>query len=242
MRIVITGAAGKIATQAIEELHAFHDLCLTDIRSLNSRSSVVADLAKPANEHSLDSVFADADAVLHLAANADQHASWREVSGANVEATRNVLEAAAKHRVPRFVFASSNWAVKALENELAPRCYLPTGPKIGSHAPPCPVNAYGLSKALGEAAGRMFVDQDRLESVVAVRIGAYRTTPTEQEEVQRLWIGINDMRSLLRRCLEAEFAGFHVVYGVSAQSSAPYDLTHTQTLLSWRPSQIASSK
>lgn len=86
--------------------------------------------------------------------------------------------------------------------------------------------SYGLSKARGETAGRMFIDQDKLQSFVAVRIGSYGLTPSEEDQL-RLWIGSEDIRGLLRRCVEADFAGFHVVYGVSAQSSAPYDLTHT---------------
>ena len=84
----------------------------------------------------------------------------------------------------------------------------------------------------------MFVDQGKLGSFVAVRIGAYFAGPKEEEEWQRLWIGAGDMQTLLRRCVEVDFAGFHVVYGVSGQSSAPYDLRHTESLLSWKPLQL----
>ena len=104
-------------------------------------------------------------------------------------------------------------------------------------APQCPVNAYGLSKAFGELAGRMFVDEGQLRSFVAVRIGNYNPTPSDDELVRTRWLGTEDMRSLLRRCVEAEFNGFHVVYGVSAQPSSPYDLSHTSQLLHWQPRQ-----
>ena len=242
MRIVITGAAGNIAGPLIEELQSSHELRLIDRRPVLQRPSIISDLRKrsPIGNESTGSewrdAFKEADAVVHLAANICATASWPEVLGDNIEATWNVLEAAAAHRVSRVVFASSNWAVKALEYKLAPACYLTNGPKIGSDAAPCPVNPYGISKALGETAGRMFVDQGKLDSFVAVRIGAYLVVPDE-EELQKLWLGADDMRSLLRRCVEADFDGFHVVYGVSAQSSAPYDLRYTESLLSWKPNQ-----
>jgi uronate dehydrogenase len=242
MRIVITGAAGNIASQLVEELRSSHELSLIDRRPVPDRPSIIADLKKrspirsDAAELEWENAFKGAEAVVHLAANIQATASWPEVLDDNIAATWNVLEAAAAHRVSRVVFASSNWAVKALEHKLAPDCYLPNGPKIGSDAAPCPVNPYGLSKALGETAGRMFVDHGKLDSFVAVRIGAYLVVPDE-EEMQKLWLGADDMRSLLRRCVEADFDGFHVVYGVSAQSSAPYDLRYTESLLSWKPNQ-----
>jgi len=57
------------------------------------------------------------------------------------------------------------------------------------------------------------------------------------ENLRRLWIGTQDLRSLLGCCVEAKFDGFHVVYGTSAQPTAPYDLSYTCRLLSWEPRQ-----
>jgi NAD+ dependent glucose-6-phosphate dehydrogenase len=152
--------------------------------------------------------------------------------------TLNVMEAAVRHHVPRIVFASSGWAVKALERELAPACYMPDGPKIRSEAQPRPMNSYGIGKACGEITGQMLVDEQKLASFVAVRIGWYPPRPLPMnEDYCRLGITAQDLRGLFRSCVEAEFSGFHVVYGVSAQSSAPYDLSHTRELLCWQPQQ-----
>jgi NAD+ dependent glucose-6-phosphate dehydrogenase len=178
------------------------------------------------------------DVVVHLAANMESLAPWEKVLPDNIKATSNVIQAAANHHVPRVIFASSNWAVKGTEYNLAPTCYLPGGPKISSAAPPSPVNAYGISKAFGEIVGRMFVDEGKLESFVSVRIGNFNLHPSKDEIVRSRWIGIEDTRSLLRRCVEEQFEGFHVVYGVSAQPEAPYDLSHTCQLLSWFPQQL----
>jgi NAD+ dependent glucose-6-phosphate dehydrogenase len=234
MRVLVTGAAGQIGRELVAELEPFHDLRLVDRRGDDPRTTVV-DLGR-----SLDSeIFRGVDVVVHLAADPDEHAAWASVSVNNVQATWNVLEAAAEQSVARVVFASSNWAVKALERELAPRCYRADGPKIGSDAPPRPLNPYGISKAFGEIAGRSFVDEGRLRAFVAVRIGAYAPGPAPPGD-HPLWIGGADLRGLLRRCVEAELRGFHVVYGVSAQPSAPYDLSYTRELLGWQPRQLPS--
>jgi len=249
MRVIITGAAGYIGKQITEELAGVHELCLVDRRSVPGCRSIVAQLARSGvvargmQRLGLWSprwkrAFAGADAVLHLAADARPSASWKSVLRDNIQATHSVLMTAVRHEVDRVVFASSNWAVKALERELAPACYTAGGPKIDSHAPPRPITGYGISKAFGEIMGRMLVDEGRLKSFVAVRIGSYQPLPPQDEVERRLWIGTHDLRCLLRRCVEEPFEGFHVVYGVSAQPEAPYDLSHTCSLLSWKPQHL----
>jgi NAD+ dependent glucose-6-phosphate dehydrogenase len=233
----------------IEELAEKHELLLVDRVAVPQRQSVIADLATthagrlgsgwwPFRFRSWVHSFEGADVVLHLAADVRNDAPWNSVLRDNIQATWNVLQVAARYRVSRFVFASSNWAVRGLEQALAPACYQPGGPKIGSDDSPQPLGPYGISKALGEQAGRMFVDQRQLRSFVAVRIGAYAPEPYRSDErLRALWIGSHDIRSLLRRCVESAGEGFHVVYGVSAQPTAPYDLTHTSDFLSWQPRQ-----
>ena len=250
MRVVITGAAGRIGIQMVEELADDYDLCLID-RVRLPQKSVVADLAQNlggpsgrtwwsfGRESWFDS-FRGADVVLHLAGDVRNDAPWDSVCVHNIKATWNVLEAAARFQVPRVVFASSNWAIKGLEQSLAPACYQADGPKIGSAAPPQPMGPYGISKALGERAGRMFVDQRQLHSLVAVRIGAYGAEAHKTDErLRAIWLGVQDLRSLLRRCVESSLQGFHVVYGVSGQPTAPYDLSYTCKCLSWQPRQNA---
>jgi uronate dehydrogenase len=249
MRVVITGAAGQMGIQMVEELSEAHELRLIDRVRLPRRKSVVADLAQNhggplgrtwwrfGRASWIDS-FRGADVVLHLAADVRNDAPWDSVYVDNIKATWNVLEVAARYQVPQVIFASSNWAVRSLEHSLAPACYQSGGPKIGSADSPQPLRPYGISKALGELAGRMFVDQRQLRSFVAVRIGAYGREPHKTDErLRAIWIGVQDLRSLLRRCVESSAEGFHVVYGVSGQPTAPYDLSYTCNFLSWQPRQ-----
>jgi uronate dehydrogenase len=249
MRLIITGAAGLIGSGMVNELSPAHDLRLLDRTAIRDRRSLIADLARDRSRVRWSprsgfrparwtEIFEGAAAVLHLAADRRVTAPWPAVLRDNVQATWNVVRAAARHRVPRVVYASSHWAVKAAERELAPGCYAPDGPKLTSATPPQPVTPYGMSKAMGEIAGRCAVDEGQLASFVAVRIGAYPARTPVGDDQTRLWIGGNDLHSLLRSCLETPFDGFHVVYGVSAQPNAPYDLSHTRRLLGWNPRQL----
>jgi NAD+ dependent glucose-6-phosphate dehydrogenase len=248
--VLITGATGQIGREIVEELSGSHGLRLVDRRPLPNRATIVVDLARHHGRARTNpwswmkprrwrDAFKGIDVVVHLAENPDPQASWQHVLENNLQATWNVLQACVQYRVRRVIYASSNWVVKALELALAPSCYRPDGPKIGSDAQPCPTNPYGLAKACGEMAGRMLVDEQQLRSFVAVRIGWYQAGPSPPDDYyKQLGVAAQDLRTLFRRCVEAEFKGFHVVYGVSAQETAPYDLSYTQQLLSWTPQQL----
>lgn len=251
MRVVITGAAGRIGKEIVEEHSGSYDLCHLDCNPVTGCESIIADLAQYAQygasarstASEIESlqwmdVFEGAEIVIHLAEDPSPEATWQRVLHNNIQATWNVLQAAVRHRVRRVVYASSNFAVKALELELAPACYEPDGPKIRSDIPPRPITPYGIAKACGEMTGRTLIDEKKLGSFVAVRIGWYHPNPPEIENYRRLGIGAQDLRSLFRHCVEAEFEGFHVVYGVSAQQISPYDLSYTCRLLSWEPKKI----
>jgi nucleoside-diphosphate-sugar epimerase len=251
MRIVLTGAAGDIGSVAADELADTHELVLIDRRRSVGQRVMTADLSRhPASRPWSVSSWLQrwprqldgADVVIHLGGDRRPSASWHRVVRHNIEATWNVFEAAAHYNVPRVIYASSNWAVKALHEELGPASWDVSGPKIDSDAPPRPRTPYGISKALGEIAGRALVDEGRIRSFVAMRIGhcppngiPYAANITNHNH----WIGLRDMGSLMRRCVEADFEGFHVIYAVSGQAESPFDLSHTKKLLDWEPEERA---
>jgi len=251
VRVVITGAAGNIGMRVADELSDTHEVCLIDRRPVPGRESITANLVHYRN-HSKSAwvitrlfagrrwwkAFSGAEVVIHLAEEPDAEANWQRVCATNLRATWNVLQAAAEHRVRRVIYASSGWVVKSQELQLAPECYQPNGPKIDSAAFPRPKNPYGLAKAFGEMTGRSLVDEGKLASFVALRIGWFDPNQPKNEDYQKFGIGVRDLRSLFRRCVEADFRGFHVCYGISAQKNAPYDLSHTRQLLSWDPIQL----
>ena len=119
MRVIITGAAGEIGNEMVDELTGLHDLCLMDRSPLPGRASIVADLAqgrswirwRPGSGRGLQGwakAFEGADVVLHLAAERNPEAPWEQVLRDNIQVTQNVIEAAIQHRIPRVIFASSS--------------------------------------------------------------------------------------------------------------------------------------
>jgi uronate dehydrogenase len=248
MRIVITGAAGHIGRLATAAL-ASHDLVLLDRRRLRDPRSRAANLSRPPAQLSRlsgvrrwDRWFRGADAIVHLAAVihpvGQGTGGWRLVRRHNIDATFHVLTAAAAHGVPKVVFASSTRAIRGALAEAhdARR-------QIGSDAFPRPLTRYGLSKAFGELAGRMFVDEGQLRTFIALRIG-YAPPPGHvpaEESTHDVWVGPQDLATLIRRTVEADLVGCHVVYGVSGVRACPYDLADTTRLLQWTPVEARRS-
>jgi nucleoside-diphosphate-sugar epimerase len=89
MRIVIPGAAGKILSQLVEELRSCYELRLIDIPNGPDRASTIADfknrsgIASGPGQLKWENAFKGADAVVRLAANTPETASWPEVLGDN---------------------------------------------------------------------------------------------------------------------------------------------------------------
>ena len=246
VRIVITGAAGRIGRQMTLELADSHELVLLDRKQPKARKWIRVDLTKrgPRRRYGPDSpVFSwehhleGADAVLHLAGNPSPRASLPDALRANVEGTWNVLEAASRQGVPRVVYASSNWVVRREIEAAHARNELPIRPPAGAS----PDTAYGLSKAAAELAGRMAVEDGRIDCFVTARIGRLEPRPVATERLSvphRITIGRTDLRMLLRLCLERPLRGYHLVYGVSPVPSAAFDLDSTRRLLNWSPVDI----
>ena len=150
MRVLVTGASGRIGGRTAEELLARgHEVVGFDLagpRVMHERyrhvSAALQD--REAVGHAAEGV----DAVLHLGAlmswnDADAHA----VFDTNVLGTFNVASTAATQQVERFVFASSG----EVYPETNP-AYLP----VDEAHPTNPRSHYGLSKLLGEETVHFF--------------------------------------------------------------------------------------
>ncbi len=249
MKIVITGAVGRIGRAMVQELADRHELILLDRRQRRNVESIRADLTRRAPrwpygpgsdvfawEHHLE----EADAILHLAGNPSPRASLPDALRGNVESTANVLEAAARHGVPRVVYASSFWAVRRALRDAVARGAGPVPEPL--HA--SPDTPYGLSKAAAELAGQMAVEAGSIDCFVAVRIGAVNWKPPRApvDPIQRLSaVGVADLRTILRLCLERPLRGYHVVYGISPVPNGLVDLEATRRLLNWSPLETHES-
>lgn len=151
--VLVTGGAGFIGSNLVLTLLSegyrvtvFDNLSTGKLENLNTAFKnpnflfVKGDIRKPAD---LQCAFKKIQAVVHLAAQIDVAASVENPSlthEINATGTLNVLQAAAKHHVEKFLFASST-AVYGNNTNLP----------LTEDIPMAPLSPYAASKAAGEA-------------------------------------------------------------------------------------------
>ena len=212
-RILITGAAGYLGTVLRTGLAGRYSLLrLTDRAPLPSAPGPGEEYLQ-AELHDfaqLELAMAGIDVVVHLGA-CSLEAPWETILEANIVGTYNVFEAARRAGVQRVVYASSHHVVG----------YYRRDRKIGPDDPPRPDSRYGVSKAFGEAMGRMYADKYAM-SVISQRIGVARPEP-QSVRGMAAYQSARDYVHLTERCIEAPDVHFLVVYGVSANTGVYWD-------------------
>jgi UDP-glucose-4-epimerase GalE len=150
MRILVTGGAGYIGSHAVRLFLARgHDVWVYDNLSLGHRAAVPADrliVADLAETHRLDQVLLErrVEAIVHFAAftyvgeSVQQPAKYYQNNLVN---TLNLMDAAQRHDIRRFVF-SSTAATYGLSDTMP----------ITEDTPQRPINPYGNSKLAVEHA------------------------------------------------------------------------------------------
>ena len=151
------------------------------------------------------------DAVVHLAGHPGE-ASLPDSLTSHVVTTAALLDAMVEHDVRRFVYASSNHAVGR-----TPRADL-----VGIDVRPRPDTFYGVGKVAAEALMSLYVDRYGIDAV-ACRIGSFLDRP---ESVRNLstWLSHDDCVRMFEAALTATAPGFAVLYGISANTRAWWDL------------------
>jgi NAD+ dependent glucose-6-phosphate dehydrogenase len=249
-RVLVTGAEGTIGTAVREHLAGRYELASLTLTPQEFPSHV-ADIAD------LDAIlpaFENVDAVVHLAAVADLKAPWDDVLRNNIVGTYNVFEAARQAGVSRVVFASSHHVVGMYELDGAPTIYDPDDERRYDHTVEIrPDSLYGVSKAYGEALGRMYVERHGLRvfclRIAAVRAEDHDATPTanvlieldaegRRNRLGAVWLSRRDCAELIARCLDIEDESWAIVYGVSGSPRRFWDLNHARELLGWEPQDM----
>jgi uronate dehydrogenase len=212
-RVLLTGAAGKVGSCLRVGLRdGLRELRLSDRAPVGPASPVETDA--PADLADFDAVsraVSGVEAIVHLGAVPDE-APFDAIAGPNLHGVFHVFEAARRAGVRRVVFASSNHATG----------FYPVSARLTGGEPVRPDGLYGASKAYGEALGSMYHDRFGL-SVISVRIGSFTERPTVPRHLST-WLSPGDAVRLFRACLTAPDVGYAVVYGVSANSRAWWDL------------------
>src|SRR3954453_15969202 len=214
MRVLITGAAGRIGTALREGLRdELDELRLSDVVEpdglTGSETFAPADLTDQA---AVDRAVEGVDAVVHLGAVPDE-APLDRIAGPNLHGAFHVFDACRRLGVRRVVYASSGRATGMY----------PVGEPLDGSQPPRPDGLYAASKVWGEALGRMFADRFGLE-VVCLRIGSFLPKP-DQRRALATWLSHADAVRLVRAGLTAPGVHFEIVYGASANPRRWWPLT-----------------
>ena len=212
-RILITGAAGKVATSLRTRLaRPDRVLRLVDIVAPAALDGTGAEETVLASVDDLDAMTraaAGVDAIVHLGGQSKE-AGAEEVLRLNALGSYCVLEAARRAGTPRVVLASSSHAVGYHRRDDT----YPDG--LPADLPARPDTLYGWSKAAVEAAGSLYADRFGL-AVIAIRIGLWFPTPPQNRGLAT-WLSPDDGARLVEACVASDHPGFHLVWGVSANT------------------------
>ena len=158
-KVLLTGAAGYIASQLLPTFRERYEMVLVDVKEENRRGKrvdgiAVADLIN-SDRDSYAHLFKDIDAVVHL--------GYRRHSGhpvehyfdekANVEMAYNVFRSAYDSGIPRVAVASSNLATSWYEHALVHADKMDT---VDAAVRPLSDSFYGWAKATVEHMGFLF--------------------------------------------------------------------------------------
>ncbi|MCC5805485.1 MAG: NAD(P)-dependent oxidoreductase [Opitutales bacterium] len=166
MKILVTGAAGRLGSVVCRRLHdAGHEVRATD-RTRDPSLPVpviVADLTMREVAYPL---VEGMEGIIHLGNIPDAHRTDAQTTyTVNTAANIHLFQAAAESGVRRIVFASSVQAVsgtRTLADDVP--SVLPHLPLDGA-IPACPGNTYGLSKQAGEDALAFYARTHQLHAV-----------------------------------------------------------------------------
>ena len=142
--------------------------------------------------------------------------------------THRVLEAMRRHGVGRIVYASSNHAVG----------FTPRVATLPVRHGPRPDSFYGLGKVAGEGLCSLYHDRHGIEAA-CLRIGSFRERPTTRRHLST-WLSHGDAVRLVDACLRSPGLGFTVVYGISANTRAWWDLASAKAV-GYRPEDDAEA-
>ncbi len=230
--VLITGASGNIGRKLRAAWEDVYELVLIDAAASPDDPDVV-----PVDLSELDEtwmgLFHDVDTVVHLAATPNEHSTWEELIGPNIDAVANVFHAAALAGVERIIFASSNHAMGGYRDlgDIA----------ITVDLPPRPGNPYGAAKLMAERLGKSLSELFDL-SFVALRLGWVQAGENRPETLpdewnKELWLSNGDLIRLFNRAVEADLGdrSFVVVNGMSKNHGTRWDLLDSFETIGYEP-------
>lgn len=223
-RVLMTGADGVIGRVLRKELSGVYPVLRLSHRrpfgDPDPGEEIV--LANLENADEMDDLMEGVDAVIHLGGKAEE-GTWDVVLKSNILGAFNTFEAARRHGVKRFVFASTNHLIG----------YYRRDRKLRVDDPPRPDCRYAATKVFGEALARLYADKYGM-STICMRIGSFQPRPLNVRMLS-CWLSHQDMVQLARVCLDAPLdIHYEVVWGVSDNDRSWWDNSPAERL-GYRP-------
>lgn len=215
MRVLVTGAAGSLGrVVTVGLVGRGHEVVGLDLVPAPEGTTFPWHEADCADSDAVEAVVAAErlDAVVHLAGVPDEVSLPEELTS-HVITTAALLDAMVAHRVPRLVYASSNHAVGR-----TPRA----DGVLTEHALPRADTFYGVAKVAAEALMRLYSDRHGIDAV-ACRIGSFLEEPASVRGLST-WLSHGDGVRMVEAALTAPAPGYAVLYGISANTRAWWDL------------------
>ncbi|CAH1693813.1 UDP-glucose 4-epimerase [Hyphomicrobiales bacterium] len=229
-RLLVTGAAGRLGRLAVAHLRqaARYEVIATDVAAIPD--GIAVDLAQPAVQWA--GLLEGIDAVLHCAGHRGPATTWQEAQELNLDISLRLL-AAARRRVKRFVFLSSNWVMAGHRFTEGP---------ITAHREPDPINPYGMSKLAIERAGAALAEAGdfdfialRIGMVIADPLDAARRLASMRRWSQEMWLSGADFCQGIEKALSAPVTGASVLNLVSDNPGMRWDLSETRQRIGYAP-------
>lgn len=214
MRVLVTGAAGSIGRVVVPGLTELGH----DVRGLDREKAPTVDVVGNCLDPGIAASSVDGcDAVVHLAGMPEEGALALELES-HVLTTATLLDAMVAAGVARMVYASSNHAVGMHERDST----------LGVDVPARPDTFYGVAKVAAEAALSLYADRCGIGSI-ALRIGSFLPRPSTVRHLST-WLSPDDCVRMVQAALSAEVSGVAVLYGISANTRAWWDLAPGRAL------------
>lgn len=221
MRVLLTGAAGTIGRALAGGLpalgHELRGLDLTGAGELAPAFPLGWVTGDCLDARVVDDAVRGVDAVVHLAGNPGED-GLAESLASHVHTTGRLLDAMVRHDVSRIAYASSNHAVgRTARTDL-----------VTTTTRPRPDTFYGVAKVAAEALLSLYADRHRIDAV-AMRIGSFGEAPTSDRQLST-WLSPADCVRMVHAAITAPSPGFAVLYGISANERAWWDLAPGRAL------------
>lgn len=224
-RVLVTGAAGGVATMLIPGLVDNYELRLADRVPITGPYSELDTVqGDTVDREHLTTIVAGVDSIVYLAGNPYAGSTWSGLIGPNVDSVVGVLDAAHAAGVRQVILASSVHAMGQYEvTDQIP---------IDETWATSPCCLYGSTKAFNEAVGRAYSHQTGM-SVVCLRYGYTTPRPSTQGSLT-CWLGAEDLQQLVSRVIESDVR-FGVYHGVSANTRGRWSIARGQADLGYHP-------